>query len=304
MATAADKKARIGVLGASGYTGAELVRLLLRHPQRRDRAAHRRPPRRAGDAPGVSAVLAVRAAEAASRSTASTGRAPALDLVFCALPHATTQKVIKRSAGKRCRRPRWSTSRPTSGSPTPPPMRAGTATSIMRPSCRRRRSTAWSRSIATRSSARGSSPIPAATPPAPQLPLIPLLRGQGDRSRRDRDRRQVRHDRRGQGGEGGDAVLRGVGRLPRLRRRPPPPHGRARPGVLQGRRPRGDRQLHAASGADEPRHPLDHLRARAQAARAEDLHAILAKAYAQRAVRARAAVRRRCRRPGMCAAPT
>ena len=27
------KKARIGVLGASGYTGAELVRLLLRHPQ-------------------------------------------------------------------------------------------------------------------------------------------------------------------------------------------------------------------------------------------------------------------------------
>ena len=33
MATAADKKARIGVLGASGYTGAELVRLLLRHPR-------------------------------------------------------------------------------------------------------------------------------------------------------------------------------------------------------------------------------------------------------------------------------
>ena len=32
MATAADKKARIGVLGASGYTGSELVRLLLRHP--------------------------------------------------------------------------------------------------------------------------------------------------------------------------------------------------------------------------------------------------------------------------------
>ena len=27
------KKATIGVLGASGYTGAELVRLLLRHPR-------------------------------------------------------------------------------------------------------------------------------------------------------------------------------------------------------------------------------------------------------------------------------
>ena len=33
MATAADRQAKIGVLGASGYTGAELVRLLIRHPR-------------------------------------------------------------------------------------------------------------------------------------------------------------------------------------------------------------------------------------------------------------------------------
>ena len=63
--------------------------------------------------------------------------------------------------------------------------------------------------------------------------------GQGDRAGRDRDRRQVRHDRGGQGGQGGDAVLRGVGGLPRLWRRPSPAHGRARPGVLARRRPRG-----------------------------------------------------------------
>ncbi len=31
-ATATPAKAKIGVLGASGYTGSELVRLLLRHP--------------------------------------------------------------------------------------------------------------------------------------------------------------------------------------------------------------------------------------------------------------------------------
>ena len=33
MAEVAKSKARIGVLGASGYTGAELVRLLIRHPR-------------------------------------------------------------------------------------------------------------------------------------------------------------------------------------------------------------------------------------------------------------------------------
>ena len=64
MATAAAKKARIGVLGASGYTGAELVRLLLRHPA--VEIALLTADRRAGQEmrAGVSAVLAVRAAEA------------------------------------------------------------------------------------------------------------------------------------------------------------------------------------------------------------------------------------------------
>ena len=98
----------------------------------------------------------------------------------------------------------------------------------------------------------------------------PADQGQGDRARRDRGRRQVGHDRRGQGGQGGHAVLGSVGGLPRLWRRPSPAHGRARPGVFARRRARGDRHLHAASGADEPGHSLDHLcagPARADAAR-------------------------------------
>ena len=56
-------KAKIGVLGASGYTGAELVRMLLRHPRSGDRAAHRRAQRRQGDAGCLSAILAIHFAE-------------------------------------------------------------------------------------------------------------------------------------------------------------------------------------------------------------------------------------------------
>ena len=85
--------AKIGVLGASGYTGAELVRLLIRHP--RVAIALLTADRRAGqemrdvfpqfspfDLPPLTAI------EQTDFKTAH------LDLVFCALPHGTTQTVI------------------------------------------------------------------------------------------------------------------------------------------------------------------------------------------------------------------
>src|SRR6266511_3692788 len=87
-------KAKIGVLGASGYTGAELLRLLIRHP--RVEIVLLTAERRAGQhmrqvfpqfspyaLPKLVAVDSVDWKEAA------------LDLAFCALPHATTQTVIK-----------------------------------------------------------------------------------------------------------------------------------------------------------------------------------------------------------------
>jgi N-acetyl-gamma-glutamyl-phosphate reductase len=86
-------KAKIGILGASGYTGSELVRLLLRHPHvdlvllTADRKAGQAmgdvfPQFAPFELPGLVSIDSVDWTRAG------------LDLVFCALPHGTTQTVI------------------------------------------------------------------------------------------------------------------------------------------------------------------------------------------------------------------
>src|SRR5882724_7779501 len=94
MADQAQRKARIGVLGASGYTGAELARLLIRHP--RVDVALLTADRRAGQAmrqvfPQFSPFDLPKLQSIESIDWVGAG----LDLIFCALPHATTQKVVK-----------------------------------------------------------------------------------------------------------------------------------------------------------------------------------------------------------------
>ena len=135
------KKAKIGVLGASGYTGAELVRLLLRHP--RVEIALLTADRRAGKT--MADVFPQFAPYELPTLTAIDGvdwAALGLDLAFCALPHGTTQKVIAELARHARRAQRWSICRPISASPIRPLMRTGTATRMPRRRCRRRRSTA------------------------------------------------------------------------------------------------------------------------------------------------------------------
>ncbi len=90
---AQDNKAKIGILGASGYTGAELLRLLLRHP--RVEIALLTADRRAGKP--MAEVFPQFAPVPAADAERDRGRRLAgaqLDLAFCALPHGTTQKVI------------------------------------------------------------------------------------------------------------------------------------------------------------------------------------------------------------------
>ena len=81
----------VAILGASGYTGAELVRLLLRHP--RVRVTALTADRKAGHA--MADVFAQFSGVELPRLT-SIGELDldAVDLVFCALPHGTTQQVI------------------------------------------------------------------------------------------------------------------------------------------------------------------------------------------------------------------
>ena len=91
--TTTGKAIRVGILGASGYTGAELVRLLSGHPN--------------------ASIVALTAHTAVGKSMAEVFphlaglSLPALlsvdaaswddvDVVFCALPHGTTQSIVAR----------------------------------------------------------------------------------------------------------------------------------------------------------------------------------------------------------------
>lgn len=82
---------RIGILGASGYTGAELLRLLARHPQAEIRlvTANAKAGKTVGEVfphlahLGLPKLIKVEDADYSG-----------LDVVFCALPHGTTQEII------------------------------------------------------------------------------------------------------------------------------------------------------------------------------------------------------------------
>jgi N-acetyl-gamma-glutamyl-phosphate reductase len=84
-------KFRIGILGASGYTGAELLRLLHYHPQAEIRALTA--DRQAGK-PIAAVFPHLAGEELPDLVTVGEVDWSALDIVFCGLPHGTTQEVI------------------------------------------------------------------------------------------------------------------------------------------------------------------------------------------------------------------
>jgi len=86
-----ETKLKIGILGASGYTGAELVRLLVRHPD--VEIALLTADRHAGKSMGDVFPHLARLALPDMVSIADANWSM-VDFIFCCLPHATTQKVI------------------------------------------------------------------------------------------------------------------------------------------------------------------------------------------------------------------
>ncbi len=82
---------RVAILGASGYTGAELLRLLLRHP--RIRIVALTADRKAGE--GIETVFPQFLGYDLPRLVSIKDvDFSGVDAVFCALPHGTTQEVI------------------------------------------------------------------------------------------------------------------------------------------------------------------------------------------------------------------
>ena len=239
---------RVAVVGATGYSGQELVRLLARHPARPpDRRLrivadrHPAPPARARAASGT----------AASRRSATR---PWRGLGRRGVPVAAR-------GHRRGSRARRSSRRACASSTCPGPSGCATSTrgsgGIPKSPATFPEGTVTASPSGTRAALAGARLVscPGCYPTAALLALSPLAGRRPAAAERRRHRREVGHLRRGQGADRAHALLGEPRQRRRLRGVQPPAHRRDGAGA----RAPGD--LRAAPRAARPRHPRDDLRA-------------------------------------------
>ena len=207
-------------------------------------------------------------------------KALGLDLAFCALPHGTTQNVI---ADLLARAPRTKVVDLSADFRLADPAAYARWYGHAHAAPELQKKAVYGLTEIYRSKIKAARLVanPGCYTTCAELALDSAPQSQGDRPRRDRHRRQVGHDRSGQGGEGGDAVFGGVRGLSRLRRRPPSPYGRTRPGILQGRRAATSSSTFTPHLVPMNRGILSTIYVRGLKASPQDLHAVLVKSYAK-----------------------
>ncbi len=89
---------KAGILGASGYTGAELLRLLAAHPGLEVALATAQT--HAGQPVGAHTPSLAAAYPGLVYEESDPGRLDGLDVVFCALPHGESQRVVPELMGR------------------------------------------------------------------------------------------------------------------------------------------------------------------------------------------------------------
>jgi N-acetyl-gamma-glutamyl-phosphate reductase len=89
---------KVGIVGASGYTGVELLRLLAAHPTFEVATATARS--HAGQAVGEHTPSLAAAYPGLLYEESDPVRLDGLDLVFCALPHGESQRVVPQLRGR------------------------------------------------------------------------------------------------------------------------------------------------------------------------------------------------------------
>ena len=245
---------RIAILGATGYTALELIKILLRHPQAEIVAATSRQagqPPVAMIHPSLHGRLDLRLEDLSPAEVAARA-----ECVFSCLPHGASATVIPLLLDAGARVVDFSADYRLNdaevyaqwyGQKHADPGRLGKVAyglpELFRPQI------VPSRLVAN----------PGCYPTSAILPLAPLLKAGLIEPHGDHRRFQERRLRRGPDAQADHALRRMQREYLRLQCGPPPSHARNRAGARHRRRRRGRDHLHAAVGPHGSRHPHHRL---------------------------------------------